>query len=194
MALSNFPSPRGRRRHRRVGRTENAVHARRTASKFNLDEYGLRLRLRRSNVQYKDIDAPRRHEMKKKERTNCLFCLPTRPWHGELATNTWRGKDTFVRGARFGTRMHHAEQYGIWSRSEGRSVRLCTTATDCHAADNTMNAVGLVESRLRDIYVPRLAGLPQCGHRSARVWLGAPSSSQPSVARLWIYTKKEGNL
>ena len=120
MALSNFPSTavrdsRDDKEEEEEGEqnTRYTHEGRTTASKFNLDEYGLR----RSNVQYKDIDAPRRHEMKK-ERTNCLFCLPTRPRHGELATNTWRGKDTCacvrvgVAPVSVRPRMHHAEQYG----------------------------------------------------------------------------------
>ena len=70
--------------------------------------------------------------------------------------------------------MHHGEQCG---RMEGRSVILCTTAL------RTMNAhrVGL---RLRDIYVPRLAGLPQCGHRSRRVGLGLRVCVKAGKAKL----------
>ena len=121
MALSNFPStavrdPRDDEEEEGEQNTRYTHEGRTTASKFNLDEYGLR----RSNVQYKDIDAPRRHEMKK-ERTNCLFCLPTRPWHawGTRYIVHMAGQGYVCACVRVGVapvsvrpRMHHAEQYG----------------------------------------------------------------------------------
>ena len=135
MALSNFPSTavrdsRDDDKEEEEGEqnTRYTHEGRTTASKFNLDEYGLR----RSNVQYKDIDAPRRHEMKK-ERTNCLFCLPTRPRYIHMSGQGYVYTCVCVswRGARFGTTAAHASRRTIWKEGRLDYVRLRLDSLPC---------------------------------------------------------------